>query len=413
MFVHRAAIVVVIATFSGCFVNQTGRTTAARHGDLPHETAPRTKFDAELTEACGHERKTRSAMLPRHPYLQQLTDRSVTLMWTAKTDAPMTLTVRRAVDAQLVREVTSTLDRSAPPTERTFQHVASLDALEPGTIYCWNLSAGPRTLIRDAGFRTAPARGEREAVRFVVVGDMGSGSPDQYAVRDQMQKVPFDLMLTVGDNAYDHGTLAEYERNFFDVYHPVLRAKPVFPTSGNHDYRTDQAGPFREVFALPENGSPVGRERWYSYDFGDVHFVALDTELVGSVQAEWLERDLSANRLPWVIVYAHKPPYSSGEHGSNRDVREVFGPIFARHRVPLVLSGHDHHYERTKPVDGTTYVVTGGGGRSTRRAGSSKFTAFSAEVLHFVWVEVSGGVMSLHAIDASGQEFDSFRMVQQ
>ena len=115
---------------------------------------------------------------------------------------------------------------------------------------------------------------------------------------------------------------------------------------------------------------PDGIERWYSFDWGDVHFVALDSERTGPVQAAWLDADLTANQLPWTIVYWHKPPFSSGEHGSDGATRAQFVPILEKHKVPLVLNGHDHDYERTTPQNGVTYVVTGGGGVGVRPVGS-------------------------------------------
>jgi hypothetical protein len=133
----------------------------------------------------------------------------------------------------------------------------------------------------------------------------------------------------------------------------------------------------------------------------------LDTEKVGALQAQWLDGDLAGNRLPWTIVYLHRPPYSSGEHGSAGDVQRLFVPLFVRHHVPLVLAGHDHNYERSKTMNGVTYVVSGGGGRGTRRLGRSSFTAFAEPVCHFLYVVVEGGELTLHAIDGVGQEFDS------
>jgi len=184
----------------------------------------------------------------------------------------------------------------------------------------------------------------------------------------------------------------------------------VFPASGNHEYETEDALPFREAFALPENGGPAGIERWYSYDWGDVHFVVLDTERVGAEQAAWLDADLAANQRRWTIVYLHRPAFSSGDHGGDPGVQQWFVPLFVRHGVPLVLAGHDHHYERTNAIDGVTYVVTGGGGRGTRGVGRSDFTAFSEQVCNFVYVTVLGDELTLHAIDGTGQEFDSLRL---
>ena len=227
-----------------------------------------------------------------------------------------------------------------------------------------------------------------------------------------MLKVPFDLVLHMGDIAYDSGTRAQFERVVFDVYADMLERFPMFPASGNHEYETEDALPFREAFALPENGGPGGIERWYSYDWGDVHFVVLDTELTGAEQAAWLDADLSANRRPWTIVYQHRPTFSSGDHGGDPEVQKWFMPLFVKHRVPLVLAGHDHHYERTNTIDGVTYVVTGGGGRGTRGVGQSDFTAFSEQVCNFVYVTINGNELTLHAIDGTGQEFDSLRLTR-
>ncbi len=164
-----------------------------------------------------------------------------------------------------------------------------------------------------------------------------------------------------------------------------------------------QGAPFRDVFALPGNGA----EQWYSYDWGRIHFVAIDTEADYATQAEWLDRDLAASTLPWKIVYMHRPPYSSGNHGSDMPLRRLLAPIFEKHDVQLVLAGHDHDFERTKPQGGVAYVVTGGGGRGTYNVGSSDFTAFSEEVIHFTYVEVGVEELVLHAVDGIGVEFDS------
>jgi acid phosphatase type 7 len=231
-------------------------------------------------------------------------------------------------------------------------------------------------------------------------------------VADQMAAMPRDFMIHLGDIAYESGTRAQLEAHFFRAYADMLESSPAFPVSGNHEYETEGAAPFREAFMLPENGAPDGLERWYSYDWGDVHLVALDSERVGAAQAAWLDADLAANRLPWVIVYLHRPPYSSGDHGSNGGVQRHFVPLFAKHRVPVVLTGHDHHYERTNPLDGVTYFVSGGGGRGTRAVGESWFTAFSEAVCHFLYVTVDVDRLTVHAIDGVGKEFDSFAVTR-
>jgi 3',5'-cyclic AMP phosphodiesterase CpdA len=225
-----------------------------------------------------------------------------------------------------------------------------------------------------------------------------------------MLTVPFDLILHVGDIAYDDGTLGQLESQFFDVYRALIESFPVFPVAGNHDYGTASGAPLRQAFELPENGAPDGTESWYSFDWGNVHFVGLDTERIGDQQAAWLDADLAGTDKPWKVVLGHRPPYSSGEHGSSSAFRGQFGPLIEKHHVQLVLAGHDHDYERSQPIAGATYIVTGGGGRGTRPVGSSGFTAFSEDVLHFVQIEIYESELFIHAIDGMGKEFDSARV---
>jgi len=320
-------------------------------------------------------------------------------------DASLSVTIS-APDGTAVATPAATRDPTAAVATGSSQWLAPLRPLTPATIYCYDVQGGSAASAR-RGFRTAPAPGSGATVRFLAFGDSGGGGSDQIALRDQMATVPFDLIIHTGDIAYENGTRDEFQRNFFKPYADYLQYFPVFPASGNHEYATDDAAPFREAFVLPENGGPEGKERWYSFDWGDVHFVALDTEKSGPVQAAWLDADLTANTLPWTIVYGHKPPFSSGEHGNDGGFQTYFVPLLEKHHVPLVLNGHDHDYERTKPQNGVTYVVTGGGGVGVRSVGTSAFTAVSDAVIHFVYVTVSGDELALHAIDGLGHEFDS------
>lgn len=219
---------------------------------------------------------------------------------------------------------------------------ASIDGLEPDTIYCYALTDGTQLTSR-TGFRTAPLADDPRPVRILAFGDSGGGGSDQAALLAQMFAFPYALMIHTGDVAYQDGKLSEFDANLFDVYADLFRNLPFFPAAGNHDYNTAAAAPFRSVFALPGDSG----ERWYSFDWGRVHFAALDTEADYPTQARWLDDDLAASPLPWKIVYLHRPPYSSGEHGSDTVLREVLAPVLEWHGVQLVLAGHDHDYERS------------------------------------------------------------------
>ncbi len=366
----------------------------------PSSSSLHSSFAARDVSPCGDMEVSAAGetSLLRVPYVQSVTMGSAKVLF--KLQQAEDSWIKLSSPNGSSRLWRTQIDPAAPDG---LQRAAHIEGLEPGTDYCYSLLG----MTEPTHFRTAPAPDTNALVRFAVFGDSGTGDDHQRAVRDQLRSVPLDLMLHTGDVAYHSGTLEQIERNYFDVYAELIGSVPMFPVAGNHDYETDDAAPFREVFDLPDGGSPSGGERWYSFDWGDVHFVALDTQQIYEEQITWLDRDLAQNQRSWVVVYMHRPPFSSGKHGGSAAVLESFVPLFERHHVPLVFAGHEHDYERTIPIAGVTYVVTGGGGRYLRGVGSSWFTAHSQSVFHFVYVEVERGELHVHAIDSQGVEIDS------
>jgi acid phosphatase type 7 len=406
---HKLARPFVLVSFAvacggGASPNQHGNLSAKAVGSLAFELAPRSAPDADLLSGCGDGALSASgeATLKRLPFLQQVTTESALLVFQTVEPAAADVAVTR-LDGTPVGSFTSAAD---PSVADGTQQLVKLSGLEPAHVYCYSL----RGLTAAAGFRTAPAPGHGGSVRFAAFGDSGSDHSDQRSLLHQLETVPLDFLVHTGDLAYESGTVAQLDNTVFNVYAPLLRSFALFPVTGNHDYGTDGGAPFFRAFVLPPNGDPALPERWYSFNWGDVHFVGLDTQQTGATQAAWLDRDLMQNQLPWTIVYAHRPPYSSGDHGGDAGFREYFVPLLEKYQVPLVLSGHDHDYERTQVLNGVTYVVTGGGGIGTRPVGTSDFTAFSEAVIHFVYVEISSNRLDLHAIDGMGNEFDQTRI---
>ena len=394
---QRRSAFVLLLGLTACDQNQSGNLAATHFGDLSHP-AERGSALEPFETACGDGAMTEP--IGRRPYLQRVTSSSAMLGWVAAPPSER-IDVRRIDGGSVIDAVgvpTSGSDRALG--ER--QMWATLPDLVPDTIYCYGL-AGAAPMSARTGFRTAPLATSTKPIRILAFGDSGGGGSDQIALRDQMLDFPYDMIIHTGDVAYESGTLQEFQANVFDIYADIFKNIPFFPAAGNHEYNTKDAVPFGEVFALPGTTG----EKWYSYDWGFIHFVALDTEADYATQAAWLDQDLADSKQPWKIVYLHRPPYSSGNHGSDTSLRRVLSPIVEKHGVQLVLAGHDHDYERMKPQGGVSYVVTGGGGRGTYNVGESDFTAFSAEVIHFTYIEVTPDVLTLHAIDGTGIEFDS------
>ncbi|HUS64474.1 MAG TPA: metallophosphoesterase [Kofleriaceae bacterium] len=386
--------------------NQSGHVAAEQTGDLSHPLAERGAFDGTEAELCGEGAVLNGVapVLHRAPYMQRVTDTSARVVWTSDEGEPDTVHLWEPEVAPdvptVVREADLWAMEEASPGDGVNQYAGIVESLEPDTVYCYQLDAGDDPATAAAGFRTAPAAGSGARVAFVAFGDSGNGGDDQFSVREHLETVPMQMMIHTGDIAYESGTMQQFEDNYFSVYASMTDSIPMWPSIGNHD----EHDTYHQVYDLPWASSS---HDYYSFDYGDVHFVALDTNDVSQRQADWLEDDLAENQREWTVVYGHHPPFSSGEHGCATDVRDLFVPIFEKYDVDLVLAGHDHDYERMVPQNGVNYVVTGGGGRGTRPMGSPQdFTAFAESVLHFVYVEVEGNQLLLHAIDATGVEFD-------
>ena len=368
----------------------------------------------------------------RGPYLQQVTDTSAIVVWT--TPSPGTGQIRYAPSGGAATSVTAEAQtfpasQTGLPSDFT-QYEARLTGLSATTKYTYDiLMGGADATPGQDTFTTAPRSGTG-TVRFIAFGDSGVGSTAQTQLAARMAADTFDLALHTGDVAYGNANLVggasyrQYDDWLFGVY-SWMRSRPLYPAIGNHDDEIGFAQAYRDVFVLPEQGAtttyPDDAERFYSFDYGPVHFVALDTEHAfidparRQEQLAWLDADLAATTQPWRVVYFHRPPYSSGtEHGSSVDVRQAFAPIFERRGVNLVLNGHDHDYERSKPwrefvATGSpvTYVVTGGGGAALYPVGTSAWTAAAASTNHYTRITAGEGcVMTLEAVRTDGVVFD-------
>lgn len=314
-------------------------------------------------------------------------------------------------------------DRVEEPGAGT-EHVVVLSNLLAGTRYKYRLLLDGGVVGQDRTFSTAPAD-PSAPFRFAVLADCGSGSRHQARVGSRILASDPAFVLIAGDVVYDSGAPEEIDPHYFEPYEDLVERIPFYPALGNHDVRTQGGRPLLDALYLPSNNSE-GTERYYSFDYGAAHFVALDSNASvtpGSLQRQWLEADLTQSSATWKFVYFHASPYSSSAHGSSLALREALCPIFDAHHVDMVFTAHDHDYERTYPMmseqvvqageepdytdpQGTVYVVTGGGGRSLYASGKSFFTAFSESSYHFVRVDVDGLELRLEAIREDGSPLD-------
>lgn len=240
------------------------------------------------------------------------------------------------------------------------------------------------------------------------------------AIAEQLSGGGVDLVLHVGDVVYPDGRLENYDSNFFSPFAPLLAAAPIMPILGDHDIRTANGAPFFHVFDLPSNGITAD-PRFYSFRQGDAEFFCLDVESSpfgeDSDQYRWLERGLAASNASWKFVTLFEPPFTS--ENSNVVEQLVLSPLFERYGVDLVFSGHEHLYERTKPIclsgppsTPVVYIVEGGGGASVSTFDPESFSAFLAAVHGYLTVRIGKGLLLLEAHDVSGPVIDSTTIVK-
>jgi hypothetical protein len=366
----------------------------------------------------------------RPPYLQQMSSTRVVISWATRESGVPSARVSRASAA---RTVTGT-SRLVPASRSGlgfdyYHHEVVVGGLSAATEYSYEAFVGSAVVV-SAGFRTAPATGTGDTT-FIAFGDSGTGSTQQRQLATLMSSDTFDLALHAGDIVYgsSNGTgdasYKTYNDWFFDVYASWLPFRAFYPAEGNHDSRPANGNgiAYLDAFTLPTNGAspsyPDHAERYYSFDYGRVHFVVLDTEFAfqdatrRAEQLSWLDADLAATAQPWKVALFHRSPFSAGgEHGSDLAVRAAFAPVFERYGVQLALSAHEHTYERTRPwresATGTavTYIVAGGGGAPLYPAGTAEWTAFSARRHHYVKGVATECTLALSAIGLDGRAFD-------
>jgi hypothetical protein len=326
-------------------------------------------------------------LITRGPYLQLGTPTSVVVRW--RTDVAGNSRVQLGGSPGAL---TMTFDDPLVTTE----HEVTLTGLTPDTQYFYAVGSTNATLAggnTNFYFITSPPNGTPAPTRIWVLGDAGTRTSSQRAVRDAFSSANggrhTDLWLMLGDNAYENGTDAEFQGAVFDMYPQTLRTSVLWPTLGNHDTGGTTSFvdtyPYFRMFTLPKNGEAggiaSGTEHYYSFDFGNVHFICLDSQTANRAtnapMATWAAADIAATTAQWIIAFWHHPPYSKGSHDSDVEtqslqMRRNFLPILEAGGVDLVLSGHSHSYERSFLIDGhygtsstltSAMIKDGGSGR--------------------------------------------------
>ncbi len=334
---------------------------------------------------------------------------SFAVLWETDVDTTATVVQWGLVDAEENSKTgyTFLLGSESDPVRL---HEVRLCGLEPATTYQYRVgSEGGWSNVYS--FTTDdPAA---ESLSFLALGDSRDGEQTMEALLDMGMEHDPSFLLHTGDFLYLAHDTDEW-REFWAVTTPELSEIPLIPVHGNHELFLEQ---YFGMVAAP------GNEEWYSYDIGPLHLAVINDSRDNSglaEQAAWLDEDLAASDAPFKVVSTHRAFYSSGNHGSTESLQEIIMPVIEAHDVPLVLSGHDHGYERTHPMrggevqattaEGTTYVVTGGAGASLYGFAGDVFTAYTESINHYGHIEIDGGTMTFTAYRLDGTLLDQVVM---
>lgn len=267
-------------------------------------------------------------------------------------------------------------------------------------------------------------------VRFVAIGDTGSGQKEQIEVARQLEKRldenPYSFKLMLGDNVYPDGNPNDFQGRYFGPYEALSkRGVQTFPVLGNHDVRKGN-GPAHLAAYFPKQGDPENKEYFsrsgsqYTFTRGDVQFFALDTNGgIDQKEHDWLENELKMSKAKWKVAYAHHPIYSSGYHGSSSRLKKQLEPLLKQYGVDAYLAGHDHNGEYFKDdpqFGGVLHLISGGGGAPTRACRSTREKASENcfDKNHYLDITIDGDTLTYRFVDKDGVQIEekTIRKVQ-
>lgn len=361
----------------------------------------------------------------RGPYLQVNASESIVVRWRTNVATNSRVTFGTSLD---------NLSEEVVLNNETTEHIVKIEGLTPYTKYYYTVGTTDQILDGPSEkifFKTAPIPGTELPIRVWAIGDFGKGNQGQKDVRDTyLDYVGNDetnVWIWLGDNAYNDGTQEEYQNKVFDStysYKNLFKYIPFWPCPGNHDYNSvcgipclqnpvNHFGPYYEIFTVPTQGEAGGaaseRPAYYSFDYGNVHFMSLNSELgsplsnsdwIGAYSSggwnnspmrQWIINDLEQNDKKWVVAYWHQLPFSKGSHDSD-DLWEIYMsamrtrivPLLESYGVDLIVCGHSHVYERSYMINGfygnssdfnpETHLVNGKSGKEDLNEAYKKYT---------------------------------------
>lgn len=329
--------------------------------------------------------------IAKGPYLQNPTTNSITVCWVTDSATAGTVVCQAGTDKSVE------VQEKAP----TLYHRVKLEKLKSATYYAYKVTCDGTTA--EGTFRTASPPGR--SFRFVAYGDNRTQPLIHAAVLKAIAAFKPDFLLQTGD-LVANGEIMEQWDEYWRVAGPTLASVPMYPALGNHERN---GAPYFRYFDVPRD---------YAFDYGDVHFVALDSNKTGAdavAQRAWLRKDLADHqKARWRVVFMHHTLYTCTNIPARRLESEVrrkeLEPILKNGRVQLMVTGHDHNYQR-HVADGITYIITGGGGAPLYDLTmDTPYIVTGKKAHHHCEITVDRDRMQFRVVEPSGALIDQFEI---
>jgi predicted phosphodiesterase len=337
------------------------------------------------------------------PYLQDVTPTSVYVMVECSTKDPVKIKYKQIGT-----------DKEEFAQTKIFKTIKYRLGIHVHQIYLENLSAGTRykywaiqekETVAGGEFITAPL--PNTPLRFAVIGDNRSNPKVFNKITSLASKEKPDLLIMTGDLCFDGSYEAWHNQFFTDSNLDLITSVPFYNAIGNHEDMTDLVKSF-----LKAPSSPDKDNFFYSFDYGDIHFLILNTEescRKGSLQYNFAFNDLKATIKPWKIVAFHKPAYCAGGHGENEEMVKVTKEIFEPNKVDIVLNGHTHFYQRNY-VNKIYHLILAGGGAPLYSPGKDDYVQKTSKSYNYAIFDYKPGELKMQVYDEKHNILDTLEL---
>ena len=330
------------------------------------------------------------------PYLSMVTQNSMVISWRTSTS-----------DSSVVQYgLTAGYEREEKDLALKTSHSLTLTGLLPDTIYHYRVFfQGKQT--PDYTFRTAVT--SDTPFKFCVYGDTRTQADSHLTVLNRIIASDPYFVLHTGDLVANGSDESQWAVYFATICSSATSAQrfPYYYAIGNHE---GESPLYYDYFYLPHN-NPDSTESYYSFDYGNSHFVSLDTQKPyspSSAQYQWLRKDLvNSYNKTFVFVFMHDHPYCAGGHNSDLGIRDTLCPLFETFKVDMVFSGHSHFYQRNGSINGVTYIIAAGGGAPLYTPAESSWTVYAEKAHHFVDFTVWADSLKFKMMRTDGSIGDS------